>query len=140
MTVTQPTTQTDTYIGNSAAVFSAHWLRPSTVAITARGELDAANAGEFTEYVRRHTIHAQQIVLDLSGIGFLGTAGFASLYALNARCVDAGIDWTLIPSPAVTRLLRICDPTATLPTHNTVAAALAAQDSSSLLHLVAQPR
>lgn len=125
---------------NNAAVFATHWLRPSTAVITARGDLDAANAAEFTEYTTRHTVHAEHLVLDLSGIDFLGTAGFFTLQALNARCAETGVDWTLVPSRAVARLLQICGPTPALPTRTTVATALAATGSAPLLHLVAQPR
>lgn len=124
----------------NGAVFATRWLRPSTAVITVHGELDAANAPGLTHYATRHAIQADRIVLDLTGIEFFGTAGFFSLQAVHARCAEFDVDWVLVPSRAVTRLLQICDPRRTLPIRDTVSAGLAARSNSRLLQLVTEPR
>ncbi|MGV9800816.1 hypothetical protein ACWDTP_22475 [Mycobacterium sp. NPDC003449] len=40
------------------------------------------------------------------------------------RCTREGVAWSLIPSSAVSRALRVCDPDELLPTSPTVATAL----------------
>ena len=110
--------------------------------ITAHGELDASNAQEFVDYALRHAAHSEHLVLDLSGVDFFGTAGFSALHTINVRCAGDNIDWALVPSTAVTRLLRICDPDSALPICRNVDAALSdcAREPQPLLQLVAQSR
>lgn len=119
------------------ARFEAATRQSSTTVVTAHGDLDAANAQQFADFALRHT--GQQLLLDLTGVEFFGTAGFSALHTLNVRCAGADIEWVLVPSPAVGRLLRICDPDATLPCAETVEAADAAL-RGGLLKLVAEPR
>ena len=78
----------------------------------------------------------------MSGIDFFGTSGFSALHTLNVRCAGESITWALVPSPAVTRLLRICDPDSTLPLYDRVDTALSAVhgEAPRLLQLVPQPR
>jgi anti-anti-sigma factor len=125
-----------------AAHFATRWLHPSLAVISAHGELDAANAQEFVDYALRHAAHIDRLVLDLLGVDFFGTAGFSALHTLNVRCAPERIHWALAPSPAVSRLLRICDPDRTLPICDSVQAALAAVQGEPrrLLQLVPQPR
>jgi anti-anti-sigma factor len=99
---------------NHTARFTAEW-GPSSVVITARGELDASNANHLADYVQRCAAHSRSIILDLSGLEFFGTAGFSALHTINVRCAGADLRWTVVPSKAVSRLLRICDPDNTLP-------------------------
>ncbi|MGV0795045.1 STAS domain-containing protein [Mycolicibacterium sp. XJ1819] len=109
-----------------AARFATKWLRPDTAVITAHGEIDAANAHDFVEYALHHADNIDRLVLDLSGVEFFGTTGFSALHTLNVRCAGESIDWASVPSAAVTRLLRICDPDSTLPFFSTLKQALAA--------------
>jgi anti-anti-sigma factor len=124
------------------AHFATRWLQPSTVIVTAHGELDAANTQQFVDYAVRQASHIARLVLDLSGVKFFGTAGFSALHAVNVRCAAAGVDWALVPSPMVTRLLRICDPDSALPIYATVQAAVAELQGEPrrLLQLVAKSR
>jgi anti-anti-sigma factor len=124
------------------AHFATRWLQPSMAVITAHGELDAANAQEFVDYALRHAPHIDRLVLDLTGVDFFGTAGFSALHTLNVRCAAEKIEWAMAPSPAVTRLLRICDPDSALPLSSSVDAALAAVQGEPrrLLQLVAKSR
>ena len=125
------------------AHFTTRWLlQPNTAVVTAHGEIDAANAQELVDYALRHGVHINGLVLDLSGVDFFGTSGFSALHTLNVRCAGDSITWALVPSPAVTRLLRICDPDSALPLHGGVDAALSAVQAGPprLLQLVPQPR
>jgi anti-anti-sigma factor len=124
------------------ATFTTRWLPPSVAVVTARGELDASNAQDLVDYALRHTEQAKRLALDLSEIEFFGTAGFSALHTLNVRCAGAGVEWVLVPSPAVSRLLRICDPDSALPLASRLPAALAQlrADQRRLLQLVSQPR
>jgi anti-anti-sigma factor len=125
-----------------AAHFATRWLQPSMAVITAHGELDAANAQQFVDYALRHAAHTDRLVLDLTGVDFFGTAGFSALHSVNVRCAAEKIEWALAPSPAVTRLLRICDPDLALPICDSVDAALTAVQGEPrrLLQLVSKPR
>jgi anti-anti-sigma factor len=110
--------------------------------ITAHGELDAANAQEFVDYALRHAPHVERLVLDLTGVDFFGTSGFSALHTVNVQCAGEKIQWALVPSSAVTRLLRICDPDSALPICGSVDVALSAVQGEPrrLLQLVAKPR
>jgi anti-anti-sigma factor len=114
------------------AHFATRWVQPSVAVITAEGELDAANSQDFADYTLRQAARSAHVVVDLAGVEFFGTAGFSALHAVNIRCVAQIVRWTLVPSPAVRRLLAICDPLATLPVCQSTDAALS--------QLAAQPR
>lgn len=97
------------------AQFTARW-GPTGTLITVDGELDAANADQLVAYVRQSTNRSRRrVILDLRGLNFIGTAGFSALHRINVACSEAQVSWAMAPSPAVARLLRICDPDATLP-------------------------
>ncbi|MFY9919454.1 MAG: STAS domain-containing protein, partial [Mycobacterium sp.] len=83
----------------------------------------------------------KRLALDLSGVDFFGTAGFSALHTLNVRCAGAAVEWVLVPSTAVSRLLRICDPDSTLPIATTMPAALTVLQAEQrrLLQLVSEP-
>lgn len=106
------------------AQFCTQWLWPATSVISVRGELDASNATDLTEWGIRHSRPRGQLVLDLSAVEFFGTGCFACLHTLNVRCACENIDWVLIPSTAVSRVLGICDPACALPVSNELPAAL----------------
>jgi anti-anti-sigma factor len=124
------------------AHFATRWLQPSMAVITAHGELDAANAQEFVDYSLRHAPHIDRLVLDLTGVDFFGTAGFSALHSLNVRCAAEKIEWALAPSPAVSRLLQICDPDSALPISDSVDTGLAdvQGEPRRLLQLVPKSR
>ncbi|OCB49390.1 sulfate transporter [Mycobacterium malmoense] len=126
-----------------AAQFTARW-DPSGTLITVDGELDAANADQLAAYVRHVVERSRRVILDLRGLKFIGTAGFSALHRINVVCSGAQAHWAMAPSPAVARLLRICDPDGTLPVTTPMAEPLLeplrADGDEGLLQLVAQPR
>lgn len=106
------------------ARFTVHWGRSGAV-IAASGEIDAANAKPLAEYVQRCAERCEWLVLDLSDLEFIGTAGFSALQAISARCARASICWTVVPGLAVSTLLRVCDPESRLPIAGSLTTALA---------------
>ena len=80
------------------AYFSARWPHPAIAVVSAHGELDAANAQDFAAYALQHVGKGKQIVLDLAGVEFFGTAGFSALHTLNVRCAGDGVDWAMVPA------------------------------------------
>lgn len=128
-----------------AAQFTARW-DPAGTLVTVDGELDAANADQLAAYVRHVVARSRRVILDLRGLKFIGTAGFSALHRINVVCSGAQLDWAMAPSPAVARLLRICDPDGTLPVTTHAAEPLLeplraeGEEPPFLLQLVAQPR
>ncbi len=100
-------------------------LGPTTILLAAYGEVDAASATDLAESIQRYLGDYRQMVLDLSRVEFFGTAGYSVLHRVYARCARAGVEWVLVPGPAVQRLLRVCDPDAVLPTAPNIVSAVA---------------
>lgn len=129
------------------AQFTARW-GPTGTLITVDGELDAANADQLAAYVRQSTNRSRRVILDLRGLKFIGTAGFSALHRINVACSAAQVSWAMAPSPAVARLLRVCDPDATLPVTTPRAEPLLEplraddddEEPRPLLQLVPEPR
>lgn len=122
------------------ARFTAQW-GPAAAVITARGELDAANAVELANFVQRCATSAKLLILDLSELEFFGTDGFSALHTINVRCAGADVRWAVVPNHLVSRLLRICDPDHALPVTESAAEALAlTREPRRLFELISQPR
>lgn len=141
MSVTQSWQQSRT------AQFTASWCPWGTL-ITVDGELDAANSDQLAAYVQQSAKRSKKVILDLRGLKFIGTAGFSALHRINVGCSRAQTHWAMAPSPAVSRLLRVCDPDGTLPAttpaQEPLLKALPGEDDQPwprpLLQLVPQPR
>jgi anti-anti-sigma factor len=101
-------------------------LRSSVSIISAHGHIDASNADTLTEYVLGHLMDCGGLVFDLRGLHFFGTEGFFALHRVSVCCARAGMGWAVVPSEAVSRMLRIGDPQGLLPAASTVDAARAA--------------
>ena len=114
--------------------------------ITVDGELDAATADQLAAYVQHSVVRSRRVILDLRGLTFVGTAGFSALHRINVACSAAQVSWAMAASPAVDRLLRVCDPDGTLPVTTQRDERLLAprfdegQNRRPLLQLVPQPR
>jgi anti-anti-sigma factor len=85
------------------------WLNAHAVRIIVAGEVDASNFSEFADYVFRRAANSRRLVLDLRGVEFFGTAGVNVVSMVNARCERAGVEWTLLANPTVTKVLRMCE-------------------------------
>lgn len=118
------------------ARFDLRWGRSGAV-ISVHGEVDAANAGLLGEYVEHYAGCCEWLVLDLSGLDFIGTAALSVLQSVQDCCTTVGVTWALVPGPAVSRVLRLCGHDCALPIDESLADALAAvQHSSHRLQLV----
>jgi anti-anti-sigma factor len=106
------------------ARFSTYSPTDDAAVITAVGEIDAANADRLGAYALQFAAECRHVVLHLSGVEFFGAEGFAMLQAFNAHCAQAGVRWVMVPSVAVVRVLRICDPDGEFPTADDVDGAL----------------
>jgi anti-anti-sigma factor len=111
-----------------AATFGVR--RPSAirVAVAVMGDIDALNARDFGRYVERHTDTSRQLVLDLRAVDFFGSDGFTALYYISVHCARSDLDWSIVASPAVRRLLSICDPDGKLPLAEDLPSALGRLD------------
>jgi anti-anti-sigma factor len=108
-----------------AARFDTRWTMSSVAIVSAYGDIDASNATTLTDYALVNAVRCRGLILGLSGLEFFGTEGFSALHRVSVRCARADIGWMVVPGAAVSRLLRICDPHGSLPTVDTVGAALA---------------
>jgi anti-anti-sigma factor len=136
-------TVTQSWQRSGSAEFSVHPGASATV-ITAHGELDAANANQLTVFVERSVRDSNQVIVDLRGLNFFGTAGFSALHRINVVCSAAGVPWVLVSGRATDRVLRICDPDDTLPTTDSLPELVSEEtvfgEPRALLQLVPQPR
>ncbi|CAJ1587008.1 STAS domain-containing protein [[Mycobacterium] wendilense] len=97
------------------ATFSVHPAAANRLRIAACGDVDAVNGRALGHFVEAHTGASQQLILDLRAVDFFGTQGFTALYYISVQCTRRDIDWMLLGSPPVHRLLRICDTSGELP-------------------------
>lgn len=119
-----PATESTQSWRSHTAKFTIHWGRSGAV-VAADGEIDAANAEPFADYARRCADCCEWLILDLAELAFIGTVGFTALQSVSARCAAAQTRLMVVPSPAVTSVLRICDPQSRLPLVRSLADALA---------------
>jgi anti-anti-sigma factor len=110
------------------ATFSVRRLSPTRVAVAVRGDIDATNGRALGHYVERHTGISRQLMLDLRAVDFFGGKGFTALYYIAVHCSRNDVDWMIIGSHPVRRLLSICDAEGELPLADDLPAALARLD------------
>ena len=99
------------------------YTRPPATVIEVDGEIDASNAQYVTDYFADFIFVGHPLVLDLTGVDFLGTAGFKAILQFAEECRRAERHWALVSSRAVKILLRI-QPNHRLPTAGSVDMAL----------------
>lgn len=105
--------------------FRARELAPATVLVAVSGDVDAVAAPVLFDRIERRLAGYSQLVLDLSRVEFFGTAGYSLLHRLDVFCTRTAVDWALVVNPAVSRLLRICDPDNAFPTATNIVSAVA---------------
>jgi anti-anti-sigma factor len=113
------------------ARWDTHWVKSSVAVVTAHGDIDQTNARTLTEYSLGHLVRCRGLLLDLTNVEFFGVAGFSALHRISVSCAPTGIGWALVPGPAVSLVLRICDPDGLLPAVDTVSTALARLQGSA---------
>lgn len=105
------------------ATIRAHYRQLATVVVI-RGRIDADNVDRVSDEARRFILGNEPLVVDLSGVTSFAGAGVWLLCALDGDCRAAGVEWTLVESPAVTALLGDFDDDAKFPTSRSVHHAL----------------
>ena len=74
-----------------AVTLTAHEVAVGVVAVAVSGELDMGTVPAVEEYVRRRLGDVSRaLVLDLSGVTFLGSTGINLLIALSVECEAVG--------------------------------------------------
>jgi anti-anti-sigma factor len=86
------------------AAIRAHSRHLATV-ITVRGEIDAVNGDRVSAHVRRFVDGTNPVVLDLSEVTCFSPVGVGMLCMLDDDCRVAGVQWSLVASPAVIEVL-----------------------------------
>jgi anti-anti-sigma factor len=110
------------------ATFSVRRSAPTRVVVAVVGDIDALNARDMGRYVERHIRLSKQLVLDLRAVDFAGTQAFTALYYISVHCARGDVDWIIIGSHHVRRLLSVCDPEGELPVVDDLVAGLARLD------------
>lgn len=110
------------------ATFAVRRLSSSRLAVAAVGDIDAVNGRALGRYVEQHTGISRQLVLDLRAIDFMGTQAFTALYYISVHCARNDVDWIVVGSHPVRRLLAVCDPDGELPLVDDLSAGLAKLD------------
>jgi anti-anti-sigma factor len=103
-------------------------VTPFRVLVTAAGDIDATNRQALGRFVERHIRVSHELILDLTDVDFFGCQAFTALYYINVRCAGRDVDWMVVCTRSVRRILRICDPDGELPMVDDLATALARLD------------
>jgi anti-anti-sigma factor len=121
------------------ATFAVRHPSPTRAAVAVMGDVDAVNARELGRYVERHTRLSKQLVLDLRAVDFFGTQAFTALYYIDVYCARSDVDWIIVGSPPVRRLLSICDPDGELPLVDDLSSGLTRLDRLAHCHYHVAP-
>lgn len=101
----------------------AHYRHLATV-VHIRGEIDDANVDRISHHIARFILGENPVVLDVADVNGFAEAGMSLLYAFDAECRAAGLDWTLVASSAVTQVLDETGHDASFPIMRSVHEAL----------------
>lgn len=105
------------------AQIRAHYRHLATV-VHIRGNVDDANVDRISRHIRRFALGGNPVVLDVADVSQFAEAGISLLYAFDAVCRAAGVDWTLVASSAVTQTLEDTGHDASFPLMRSVHEAL----------------
>jgi anti-anti-sigma factor len=82
----------------------------AAVVVRVAGELDWVTADELSDRLGEVLRPPSPVVLDLTGLGFLGASGIRVLLAHRERCVREGGSFAVVAdSPVVLRPLRVLE-------------------------------
>jgi anti-sigma B factor antagonist len=83
----------------------------NAIVILVRGEIDLATAavlGESVDEALEFAVPPSPVVVDMSGVDFIGSAGLALLVGYHTRCRERGTPMYLAaPGPAVRRAVQV---------------------------------
>jgi len=108
---------------------TTHRSGPAVI-IRAGGEIDASNEDTWRRLVSEAAavaIPPGPLVVDVSGLGFMGCCAYSVLADAAKRCGRRGVGLRLVScNPGVARTIEACGLSVVLPVHPTIDAALAA--------------
>src|SRR4051794_8899858 len=94
-----------------------HHLGGVTV-ITVGGELDLVSAGELETFVRRAHRPGDQVVVDLTKVGFMDCSGLRALLRVPREVrADGGVIRLAAPQPIPARVLKLTGADRCVPVH-----------------------
>jgi anti-anti-sigma factor len=114
--------------GNYLIDCNGAWLCPyvedGATIVRIGGEIDACNADRVRENVFRYAATASGLVVDATAVDFCCVRGLRDLMALDKHCHDSGIEWVLVASGSVRRMLEATGLSNTLPLVGSVSTAV----------------
>jgi anti-anti-sigma factor len=81
--------------------------RQLAVAAAVSGEINAANVDQVSRHLRRFILAEKPFVLDLTDVTSFTSEGVSLLDFIDGACEAADVKWSVIPSRAVSRVLRM---------------------------------
>ena len=119
---------------NGRATFAVRRMSPTRMVVAVVGDLDAANARALGRFVENHIRFSKQLIIDLRAVDFAGCQAFTALYYISVHCARGDVDWIILGSHPVRRLLAICDPEGELPLAEDLLGGLARLDRLAQCH------
>ncbi|ACU96337.1 anti-anti-sigma factor [Saccharomonospora viridis] len=89
------------------------------------GEVDLLSAPELRQWVEQNTSASGRLVLDLDGVGFLGSAGLSVLAELSEKAAQDKLAWAIVATKRVVlRPLEATGLVSQMPVYENVADAV----------------
>jgi len=107
---------------NGAAVRAQ--CRHLATVVTITGTVDATNVDQVSEYSKRFILPDKPFILDLSGLHSFAAQAVQLLHRLDDICSVGKLEWSVIPSQAVSTALVITHEESTFPVVGSVHEAL----------------
>ena len=107
---------------NGAAVRAQ--CRSLGTVVTINGSVDSTNVDQVSEYSKRFILPDKPFVLDLSGVDCFAAQAVRLLYRVDAVCIAAGLEWSVVPSHAVNTALLVTHEEWSFPVSGSVHEAL----------------
>ncbi|OBK71221.1 STAS domain-containing protein [Mycobacterium sp. 1274761.0] len=111
------------YIDRRSAAIAVESRGASTI-VAVTGDVDASNADFVTTVLQDFVAGSDRIVVDVSGLEFVGIQGLRVLIDFDARCRTSGRAWVLVPCGMLRRLIDVVDMGRHLPASESVDDAL----------------
>lgn len=80
--------------------------RQLATVVTIAGTVDDTNLERVTALARRFVLAEKPFVLDLSGVTSPSAQCVSLLYDIDESCFNAGVEWSVVASEPVQRVLR----------------------------------
>jgi anti-anti-sigma regulatory factor len=92
--------------------------------VTISGAVDASNVEQVSEYAKRFILPDKPFVLDLSGLDCFAAQAVRLLHRVDGICSAGGLDWSVVPSQAVSTTLLVTHEECSFPVVGSVHEAL----------------